>query len=375
MAVAENRPAIPALTTLRFFAAFYVLVFHSLEGTTSIRAFASFISTGYVAVDFFFVLSGFVLTYKYCGRDGSLLSTPKQFWAARCARVYPIYAVSLVIGAPLYLRAVHAHGHANLVLLVGSAVAAFFLLQSWVYRIAGAWNAPAWSLSVEAFLYFVFPFAVPSLLRRVGKHRLFGAAFALWLAALAIPMLYVLTNPDGLAHVDSHSDGRYLLIINYLPLLHVPAFLIGALAGWWYLQSKSPVPRGLTAFAVLALGVALCAGDWLPSPMLHNGLLAPLFAVVICGTASADGIVARCLGHRTFVLLGDASYALYLLHYPILGYYRWVFGQHRSAIAMLPLFIFIQLISIMAFKLVEVPARQRLRTMLASATSSSMHVR
>ena len=77
-------------------------------------------------------------------------------------------------------------------------------------------------------------------------------------------------------------------------------------------------------------------------------------------------MISRILGNWTLVLCGDASYALYLFHYPLLGYYRWVFGDRVSAIAFVPFFLFVQILSIVAFKLVEVPARRALRGMLVS---------
>src|SRR5579875_2310310 len=93
------RTEIPALTSLRFFAALWVVLFHIRElglwpgGPLPYRAL---VRVGYLGVSFFFVLSGFILVYVYAGRH-----IPKgRFWQARFARVYPAYLFSLLIFLP-----------------------------------------------------------------------------------------------------------------------------------------------------------------------------------------------------------------------------------------------------------------------------------
>src|SRR5260370_3381114 len=115
-------------------------------------------SIGYVGVSFFFVLSGFILVYTYAGRPMIL----KDFWRARFARIYPAYAFSLLVTAPFFFFAVltmnipffaWAKAHLKFV-----SVLVVSLLQAWVPPAALSWNAVAWSLSVEAFFYLLFPF-------------------------------------------------------------------------------------------------------------------------------------------------------------------------------------------------------------------------
>jgi len=167
MSLEESRPRLPAITSLRFFAAFHVALFHMKEMgvITSPGWLKSFAGIGYVGVSFFFVLSGFILVYTYAGRTLNL----RDFWQARFARIYPAYLFSLVLFFPFfYFGALKMHvpffyfaeQHFTL-----SAVLVLLLLQSWVPQAALSWNAVAWSLSVEAFFYAIFPFA----LNRFGK--------------------------------------------------------------------------------------------------------------------------------------------------------------------------------------------------------------
>ena len=93
------RPRLHALTTLRFFAALHVVLFHMrvigiLPGGP--WWYQNFASIGFVGVNFFFVLSGFILVYTY---DGPSLNV-RRFWWARFARIYPAYILSLIVAAP-----------------------------------------------------------------------------------------------------------------------------------------------------------------------------------------------------------------------------------------------------------------------------------
>src|ERR1700704_1436455 len=98
------RPRLPALTSLCFFAAFHVVIFHfqAMQIVFGPAWFQKLSSIGYVGVSFFFVLSGFILVYTYAGRPMNV----KNFWRARFARIYPAYAFSLLVTAPFFFFAV-----------------------------------------------------------------------------------------------------------------------------------------------------------------------------------------------------------------------------------------------------------------------------
>src|SRR5260370_21844619 len=160
MDLPDARPRLPALTSLRFFASFHVVIFHfqAMQIFIGPAWFQKLSSIGYVGVSFFFVLSGFILVYTYGGRPMIL----KNFWRARFARIYPAYAFSLLVTAPFFFYAalsmnipffVWAKAHLKL-----ASALVLSLLQAWVPPAALTWNAVAWSLSVEAFFYVLFPF-------------------------------------------------------------------------------------------------------------------------------------------------------------------------------------------------------------------------
>ena len=167
-----------ALTSLRFFAAIYVVAFH-IGKTDPVRhaeaaSWRLFINHGYFAVSFFFILSGFLLTRIY--RDAWTSASYKPFIVARFARIYPVYLLALAIQAPFYYPLAQLH----------KTIAVALMVQSWTVLPSdypGAWNFPAWSLSVEWFFCMIFPVLL-WLLARIRKKRL-AIAFVL-IASLAL---------------------------------------------------------------------------------------------------------------------------------------------------------------------------------------------
>src|SRR5271157_4919795 len=106
MSLTAARPRLPAITSLRFLAAFHVALFHmdamgAITGPPWLKTFAGI---GYVGVSFFFVLSGFILVYTYAGRDIVL----GEFWQTRFARIYPAYLFSLILTFPFFYWGVHS---------------------------------------------------------------------------------------------------------------------------------------------------------------------------------------------------------------------------------------------------------------------------
>ena len=144
---------------------------------------------GFIAVSFFFVLSGFVLTYSYSGSDGRMRGTRSAFYLARFARIYPAYLLAAIAAIPLFflaLRQVHTlAGTLMRVAAGGTLVAA--LVQSWLPRTANYLNSPAWSLSVEAFFYLLFPLILP-LITGLSKPRIASFLVLSWILLVLPPI-------------------------------------------------------------------------------------------------------------------------------------------------------------------------------------------
>lgn len=362
---------LPALTGLRFVAAIGVLLFHALlprlagYGGPAINIIAA----GYVGVSLFFVLSGFILAYTYVSPDGTLRTDHRTFLRARFARVYPVYALCLVISLPLFVR--HAVVHQPLGTSLVEGIATPLLLQSWIPRAACAWNCPGWSLADEALFYLSFP-SIALLLLRL-RHRLLPiTATVIWLVGMAVPVAYLWLRPDGLATVTRAESSFWLDALKFIPLFHVPEFALGVVAGIVFVR-RGEVDSGRRAFAwaaPVAFGVVLLTlarSDAIPYPLLHNGLLVPLFALGIYALACGGGLLGRVLALPGAVLLGEASYALYLVHVPLRDYAN-AAQKALPALQRIPTALWFAgfaavavTASLLIFRFIEEPARRYLR--------------
>jgi peptidoglycan/LPS O-acetylase OafA/YrhL len=295
-----------SITGLRFLAAFLVVMHHF--GTPKAPEFArNIVLHGFVAVTLFFVLSGFILSYSYFDDSGNIKTTHRNFWIARFARIYPVYLLGFVLFAPYAFIKIFKTGALSPwfdLSIFGAA--ALGLVQSWSTVTVGAWNPPAWSLSAEAFFYLVFPFIAPTILR-LNIRRLAIVALILWILSIAAQ----LAN-SGSAHFD-----REFWMFN--PLVRLPEFLLGIVLGrLWFMRKTSRFDNysGSVAIVTTALIFVLLAVDanelW-----YFNGAIAPAMMLLIYCLASGRGVIARWLMSKPMVLLGEASYSLYLLHWPL----------------------------------------------------------
>jgi peptidoglycan/LPS O-acetylase OafA/YrhL len=219
-------------------------------------------------------------------------------------------------------------------------------------------------LSVEAFFYLMFPLLVGWLLG-ARRNTLAWVAFACCIASFALATSYWLLKPDGIAQTDDHFLNLFWLnALKFNPLARLPEFVIGMCLGFLFLRKavdrKWATP--LLLGGVLAFLTIATVSPHIPYPILHDSALAPAFAAIIFGLALRPGWVSF-LEIRPLILLGDASYTLYLLHSFILSTYFSPFGQlrHKSvggiAIGLsIPI-----LVSLLVYRWIETPARRWLR--------------
>jgi peptidoglycan/LPS O-acetylase OafA/YrhL len=340
---------LPALTGLRFLLALWVIL-HHLTGPDQMLAAAALrlptaihalIRGGYLAVTTFFVLSGFVLarSYNFTRWNGKSLL---RYGAGRFARVYPVYGLSLAVVTPFILSD-HTPGKAPLVAAHG------LLLQGWMGHLPVSWNTPAWSLSCEIFFYLSFPLAAAFLLEANWRKTLAVAAAACCLTRI----LWALGVPDEIK-----------------PLIHFSDFLMGIAAarGYDLLLRMPQRPHGAWLYLPgAAVGAALIAYPQLLPPHVDlNSALRPLNALLLVGFALGGGLAARALSSRLAVYLGKSSYAMYILHVPMLWWYlRW--SREVSAVTYLAAVI---AVSAGVYYFIEEPANRYLRSRVQVALQS-----
>ena len=291
-----------ALTSLRWFAAFAVLLRH--VGQTN--AFPAFVTRhglnqGVIGVSFFFVLSGFVLTWSRSDND-----TSAAFYQRRFARLYPAYAVACLLMVALFVS-----NHSR---LGAKEWFSFSALQAFVPGWHFALNGVSWSLSCELFFYAMFPLALPRLVKLSLRDRRI-------VMALCACVPFVVAAP--LTHSPLNSDAQWLYYC--FPPVRFAEFVIGMLLALEVRDRTWPIVKPSVAAAVAAAGY-LVAG-LVPERFMWVGIAPVPFAILIGSIAQSEATSPiRVLHWRPLIWLGEVSFCFYLVHMMTLF---WL-GDHMS---------------------------------------------
>lgn len=302
-----HSPRLPRLNSLRIFAAVGVVLCHVGYFFTSVRVLRKAEVYGYGGVEFFFLLSGFVLTWAWVNRRPSA----PRFWWRRIVKLYPITLLLMVfayLALPQY----------ELIPGLKGKVLELTLLQAWwpSQRIYFGGNGVSWSLSCEIFFYLVFPFVL------AGVKRLRTAGF--W--TLATTTLLLLVMAPSIASILGVAEPvRYWLFFVFPPY-QFGFFLLGmlmarAVAGG--LRFPNPSLAFAAALVWLASLVAVGAiysldhSHGLPRPLVLL-LALPAFVTLLVSAASKDlNNQESILTSRQLTYLGVISFELYLVHKPL----------------------------------------------------------
>lgn len=357
---AARKSRLPALTGLRTFAAFNLVFFH-FSDPKQFGWLAPVVDNGYSSVSFFLLLSGFILAYNYADRAASGQFRLGAFWLARFSRLYPVYILSLIVSLGMLVAEFHARSFP--VFLTG-IVLTLVLLQGWSPNLSTFWNTPAWTMSTEAFFYLLFP-AVIRMRRPKKLVWLLALLLSIWCLGMICPGLYTWLHPDGDLHPGRYSNGWWMRALKFTPPPHLPSFFFGVVLA--DLNDRFPIAsRWRLLLGVAGLGsiyFVLAHGSRVPYVFLHDGLLMPLFGMAILGL-SGTNVLSRLFGFLPFVLLGEASYCLYLLHFNL-----WTIIhdsgilQKTGLISLDPWISYLLLVvaAVMAMKWIERPGQRLIR--------------
>ena len=317
---------INSLTSLRFIAAAMIVVHHScgVLWLTGDRHFAL-----EQAVSFFFVLSGFVLTYVYPALDNSV--SVKSFYLARFARIWPnhlaAFAILLAIGLPGSFYSILQTNHFFIALLN------LLLVQGWipVREIFFSFNAITWAVSAEVFFYLLFPFLVKDLERTYFQKLLLSLLMALGI----IIICNVAHLPADKSALPGEISRAGLVYIN--PLCRLFEFVLGmcvALIWRKYHHTIKLDKRVGSLLEIVAAGLVLLSVHYSLSSTHLAGFLGQAgsayirhsgssiaFAFLIFIVAFEQGFISQILNFNVLVVLGEASYSIFLLHQIILRFY------------------------------------------------------
>lgn len=345
---ADLRP----ITALRFAAAAWVAVYTFWENLAGAGAMPGLVANGYLGVELFFVLSGFILCHVYLAPAGEGRFSYRGFLWARIARVYPLHLATLV-GVGLLAGAALVVGlnvDAN-VLSWSSLPANLLMVHAWGLAPVAGWNHPSWSISAEWFAYLCFP-AFAYVAWRMRERPL----IAVVLAGGFLAVLYVAFEwLAGFSLTEA--------TIRWGALRIVPPFLFGC--ALYLVYRRQPArPAGLLAAVFLVLLVTSAALQ------LWDGITVLLAGGLILSLASLPNARAGWLASRPAVYLGEISYSVYMVCVP------WkLLAVNLAARAtgapdkQLQLFVWLAVLALLpvvaaaSYHLVEHPARKALKAM------------
>lgn len=328
------RKSIIPLTSLRFFAASLVVFFHySLfipEVANSI--FNPIFSSGFLAVSFFFFLSGFILTYNY--KDRSKIDI-KSFYKKRFFRIYPVYFLGTALTLSIsWLSNSYPRGNTIITQVLG--------IHAWFPGMAQAINYPSWSVSVELFLYALFPF----LISIHNNNKKLFTALAILLYVVPIVGCFLLTSNNFTKSIHYFQNS---------PITHLGTFMLGMVGGN-YILKHSPGKFTSNLLFIIPLVIML----YITYEFAHInhyasfGLYAILFLPLHIGITNSKTIFHKFFSLKILEILGKSSYSLYILQYPVLLIFRKIFPYNKNSLEDFTLyFITLIVISILSHQFIE----------------------
>ena len=346
-----------AINVFRGLAALYVAVYH-------LRHFTHFdwsghfplLRFGYIGVDFFFILSGLIISHVYLARAkrGNFRFWSKFIWF-RIARLFPVHLLIMLAmlgaacAAPMLDHGAQLPSQKSLRDWLSLAL----LVRQWFLPDDYVWNSPAWSVSAEFFAYLVL-FPLIAQIVRVFAH---SSARTILLAFGGLMFMALWA-----------SSGTLNVIGGTVPIVRITAgFSTGC--GLFLLLSKVPqTPRHdrlLVAMLVLLplamiMPIALFA---VSRAMIELTIIASI-SLLVCLAYLADGPVSQWLAQRPLFHFGEVSFALYMCHVPVMTLCRWgadMAGIERGFGFGVVLVAAALAVAELLHRLIEIPSRAAMR--------------
>lgn len=297
---------IDSLTSLRFI--FAMMVFGAHCYIIDDFFDAHFFKEGFVGVNFFFVLSGFIIAYTYQENLLNRKLDKRTFWVARMARVYPLHWLTLFI-AIVVGDGIVTSGALD---WCQRFLASFILVNAYVPRVDYffSFNSPSWSLCCEQLFYVLFPFLL-SLISKKGNYL-----FWLFCVMAVLMLLGMYITPE--AQIKGY------WYVN--PVCRFPDFIIGMLLFQLYGKLKN---RRITfvwgsIIEILSIVLFFCFYFYaveVPKVYRYSCYYWLPVSMILLSFSLQKGIVSRVLSNRILIKGGEISYGFYLIHLLVLSFY------------------------------------------------------
>lgn len=377
---------LPQLTFVRFLAAISIVIFHFARDLYPFNsdALKFLVKQANIGVSFFYVLSGFVMIIAYSNKNEI------KFWEYiknRFARILPVYYLAIILMI-LYLSKFDKP------YLISNLLLNIFTLQAWVPSKALTINFAGWSISVEMFFYCCFPFLFNYIYKFKSSNK--------------FTLFEQLSNYNSIKFLSTKHNKKYVLLVilgllywfgtqflfdslsktsfnkgfgtvsyellYYFPLMHLNEFILGNIGGIIFLiyfrETKQNNDIAILLFAIFSF-VSYGYNTFL-NP--HNGLYSISFIVLIIMLSINNGKIYKLFSHKSLVLLGEASYGIYILQVPIFLWSIVMLKNYNYSnpylLFYLPLLILI-IFSIFIFIYFETPMRKIIKRGLFVSLSKS----
>lgn len=310
MSTASNKTTLPYLQIARGFAALFIVFNHTSQSAIyywKFHALSGFFETGWCGVDFFFVLSGFIIYYIHA-RDLGQKAKWKDYMYKRVTRIYPVYWVAALL-ALILLKAAAGSGQLHRSEYVDAFQSPSYFLKSFLLfpQKRFPFLTVSWSLCYEMYFYLVFGLGI-----LIDKRLL-------WL----LPLVYLVINIWRIFDARIFDNFAVYFLGNNNQL----EFMFGIATAWFYLSAQDREKKGMSPHPILRWlwipGVLVFLCTWYACstlPATFGKMSYPtkfsfgIAAAVIIFSIAHWKQLAGTVVNRFFLLLGDASYSLYLIN-------------------------------------------------------------
>ncbi|MBV4614313.1 acyltransferase [Escherichia coli] len=328
------------LTGLRFIAALMVYLCHLNTDYFGVFVKEMF-SQGFIGVSFFFILSGFILSYSYEDKLKNEVTSKRQFILLRLARIVPMH---LLLAMPFILLTIHLKNFD-----FSKTLTNILLMQSWIPKedYYFSLNGVSWSLSDELFFYLMF---IPLIYTSITKKVI-----------TAISIITLLLTIYFLKIIQTEELNHWLYYI--FPVSRLVEFICGMIIyACWKNSRQQTVDSLLFLTSLLPLLIAIYYSNNINNSLRYS--LYYLLPMVIFFTSCIylrNGVIHTILSSKTLELLGKSSFIFYLIHQPIILFCFKIFGHNPGPLYLIALLVIITIVSIILYKLVEEPLELMLR--------------
>ncbi len=367
---------IRSLTSLRGIAALIIVIHHFSyyalpQLGVVLSAYSYFFQNGYLAVDLFFILSGFIMTHVYSDRFSAGVSKSNywQYLRARFARIYPLHLFTLLVLVGLqFVELILSNptaftGKFNLTALGANVLMlqAFALNCPPLFWCDTYWNEPAWSISVEFVIYSIFPFILFAILKNQPKTDTF--LYIITLIASLLLIRFTRNNLDNIIGIPSIARCGLECIL-------------GAITYKIYRRQQAQRFLNTNLLGIVAtVWIAVIMHNWSEDLRgFHDWAILPAFSLLILSISpQSHSLGMRMLNSPLLLYLGSISYSVYMVHWVLISIVKafWLDELHlvfeegltkTQSIFALGLFIPIVILTAsLTYRFVEVPLRQYLK--------------